>query len=264
MKKIFKNPIFTFIIGVIITGSISVFATIAASNITYKNTNVEEALDDLYEKANSNDNDAFCILLSGTKNTVGAKYACNPGDGIIRNFYLLAIDNNKAKLIMEQNLSDTVGSPRMNYATALAFFETGAGVSTKNAWTNVDDVDLPSAQDIANAGGITGWDVTTATRNDKSYFGANGYTDSDKGNRTPYVWLYNYTRGCSYYGACTNEYGDNDTSKSYGYWTKDMVYGSTDRAWGVIRTGALEPDGTSSQDDGVRPVITVLKSNLAG
>lgn len=53
MKKIFKNPILMFIFGAVIFGSIGAFASIAASSITYKNTTVEGALDELYDKANN-------------------------------------------------------------------------------------------------------------------------------------------------------------------------------------------------------------------
>ena len=64
MKKIFKNPILTFIIGLIIAGGISVSAySLFATNINYEPiwkkedgtniTNVSEALDELYNKADS-------------------------------------------------------------------------------------------------------------------------------------------------------------------------------------------------------------------
>ena len=53
MKKAIKNPILTFILGLIIASGITVLAsTILARDISYKNTNVEDALDDLYAKAN--------------------------------------------------------------------------------------------------------------------------------------------------------------------------------------------------------------------
>ena len=54
MKKIFKNSIFMFILGTILSTSICVIASgLLASDIKYKDTNVESALDNLYEKANS-------------------------------------------------------------------------------------------------------------------------------------------------------------------------------------------------------------------
>ena len=256
-----------FILGGIVFGGVVALAAIKiqANEVGYKNGTVEDALDNLYNQVSSKK--TVCMLLSGTANTIGAKYACNPGDGVIRNFYLLKVDGNNVKLIMEQNLSDTVGSARtMNHGTALNYLKSGgAGYATVSAWTNVIDVDLPSAQDIADAGGITGWNVTTATADNWSYFGTNGNTDSDKGNRTPYAWLYNYTRGCVINGACTNEYGESDSSKAYGYWTKDLIQNDASRAWYVHRGGNLARDAVSYDTDlGVRPVITILKSGLSG
>ena len=52
MKNIFKNPIFMLALGLIIAGSIGVYATIKiqADEIGYKDGTVEEALNDLYGK----------------------------------------------------------------------------------------------------------------------------------------------------------------------------------------------------------------------
>ncbi len=52
MKKLIKNPIFMFILGAIIFSSITVIATnIVASDVTYSDTTVDAALDNLYSKA---------------------------------------------------------------------------------------------------------------------------------------------------------------------------------------------------------------------
>lgn len=70
MKKILKTPVFTFILGALIFGSIGVFATISASSITYNNTTVDLALDDLYGKASKYKTLSFYTTLQGwTKNS---------------------------------------------------------------------------------------------------------------------------------------------------------------------------------------------------
>ena len=52
MKRIFKNPIFMFILGLVLATTISVVATtISSHDITYKNTTVENAIDNLYTRA---------------------------------------------------------------------------------------------------------------------------------------------------------------------------------------------------------------------
>ena len=65
MKKIFKNPLLTFVIGILIAGRIGVYATIRiqASEIDYNGTPVDEVLDDLYS------NIPFTTMQSG-KTTV--------------------------------------------------------------------------------------------------------------------------------------------------------------------------------------------------
>ena len=64
MKKILKSRIFFFLLGAVLFGSIGVLATVAAASITYEPswtkangdpiTNVSEALDTLYTKAQNN------------------------------------------------------------------------------------------------------------------------------------------------------------------------------------------------------------------
>ena len=53
MRKILKSKIFLFILTAIIFTGIGVFAatTVSSHDITYKNTTVEDAIDDLYSKA---------------------------------------------------------------------------------------------------------------------------------------------------------------------------------------------------------------------
>ena len=159
IKKFLKSKLFVFVLGAIIfggTGTVLAY-TYAANQISYtpkdtswKVDNVKDAIDDLYVKAPKK----FCELKSGTALTVGSKYECDPGDGTKRNFFVLAVDN-KVKLIMEHNITEGSGTTTMTWMNAMKYFRTGAGASTKSAWTNVVDVDLPMAQDIANAVGNT-------------------------------------------------------------------------------------------------------------
>ncbi len=76
--KIIKNNIFGFILGAIIFGCLGVVAATAinARDIAYKDSNVEEALDDLYDKAN-NSNDytsGILILNSTTSNSINLNF----------------------------------------------------------------------------------------------------------------------------------------------------------------------------------------------
>ena len=81
MKKTFnfKLFIFAFILGLVVAGGISVLASnIFASQITYNNTTVDLALDDLYTKANS----SKVATQVATLTTQGASYTMQ-NDGYV-------------------------------------------------------------------------------------------------------------------------------------------------------------------------------------
>ena len=262
-----KKNILMIIICSIVFTVVGVYAatTYLASEIAYKDTTVENALDELYELTPKK----FCELKSGSEYAIGSKYECDPGDGVKRNFYVLAVDNNKVKLIMEHNITEGSGTTTMKWMDAMKYFRTGAGASTKSAWTNVVDVDLPMAQDIANAVGNTGWNMEDKNYDGWFYFDKNGSSYgqtqvANTSNLSNFRWLYNYTRECSAYG-CDSATSLGST-EAYGYWTRDIVAqqkDSTGRAWDVHRRGSLGYNPVSNDaDGGVRPVITVLKNNL--
>ena len=277
MKKIFKNSLLTFVIGLIVAGSIGVYATIKiqASEIEYNNTPLDQVLDDLYSKSSGK---KFCVLLSeqyGTKGNVGAKYTCNLGDGVARNFFILKVDGNDVKMIMERNLTDTVGSARMSsHSEALNYLKSGGqAYSTVSAWTNVKSVDLPDAQDIVDASLVVNpkenftFDISEASAT-WWCFGSHVQDEPSGPTYCPTStaqqkasWLFDYTIDCGSRG-CSNSMPENN-SYAYGYWTKDLVATDNTRAWHVSRGGYLRGYTVSDTTHGVRPVITVLKSNLS-
>lgn len=251
-----KKNILFFMLGLIIAGSVGVYAAIKiqADEIEYKDGTVEDALNDLYSKANNSKK--TCLYVSGTKGAVSSKYLCDPGDGVARYFYILKADGNQVQLIMERNLSDEVGSHViMSWNDAMTFFDEGHdGYSTKQAWKNVSSIDLPSAQEIADVGNIPNWDINTVEYKSVStdnyyYFGGN------QSNASSYMWLYNYSRG--------NSMPDDD-GYPWGYWTQDLVVNSNgDRIWVVHKNGMLFPTSQSNVSYGVRPVITISTSQLS-
>lgn len=95
MKKILKNRIFIFFMGMIIAGSITAYATsqIMSSQVTYNNTTVDLVLDDLYTKANRE-------LTFGTKLN-----AYNIGDRTVERSKTLQL--NKGKYIVYLVNADT-------------------------------------------------------------------------------------------------------------------------------------------------------------
>ena len=217
----------------------------------------------------------FCELKSGTALTVGSMYECDPGDNVKRNFFVLKVNGDKVDLIMERNITEGSSTTTMTWMNAMKYFKTGDGVSTKTSWKNVLDIDLPSAQAIANAVGNTSWNMEDKNYDDWFCLGLKDQSSCSAGNWTyatdagkeaviPYKWLFNYTRECANFGCdSTTSLGEGE---AYGYWTRDIVAQQKDsagRAWSVSRDGNLGSDPVSyDTHNGVRPVITVLKTNL--
>ena len=253
-----KNILLMIVTAIIFTG-IGVYATIQyrADEIGYGTGTIKDAIDDLYSKVGTGSSDLkFCELKSGTANTVGAKYECDPGDSVKRNFYVLTVRTNSVDLIMEENIS----SETTSWNNAMEYFRTGAGTTIKSSWINVINVDLPSAQAIVDAVGRSNWVVV----NSSATWWCLGSGTQDRGtepyctnaNQGTYAWLFNNLVDCESAG-CTSD-GD---KTDYGYWTKNLASGNA--AWVINRDGNFGTNTTSATTyQGVRPVITVLKSNL--
>ena len=218
------------------------------------------------------ENNKFCALKSGKALAVGSKYECDPGDGTKRIFYVLAVNSNTVDLIMERNLSDTVGNFKMAWSDAMAYFTTGAGASTKASWKNVINVDLPSAQDIVDASLIINpkenWSFDIKTAQGTAWCFGSHVLDQPSGPdycptstaQQKASWLFDYTKNCGTRG-CSHSLPQ-DGNYAWGYWSKDLVANDSSFAWYVHGRGMLNRDPVSNTNLGVRPVITVLKSSL--
>ena len=70
-----------------------------------------------------------------------------------------------------------------------------------------------------------------------------------------YAWLFDYTKECTSYGCNVSD------SSTWGYWTSTQYVNSI-HVWFVARNGHLDVNSASSTGHGVRPVITISKSNI--
>ena len=252
-----KLIVFSFVLGLVISGGIAYAANqILASDISYRDGTVESALNDLYSKANSAG--YVCILTSGTANQVGAKYACELGDGVARNFYVLKSNIDDVEMTMERNITDEIlvnNSKMLSWNDAMVFFdEENPGYATAQIWlTKVKEVKLPDAVVLKNVGGATNLNLDSQGY---MYFGGSANT------RSGYAWLYNYTKNCESNG-CSYGYSNVDGYPG-GYWTTTEVSSGTSDAWRVDWDGMLSSGVKSTSNDrGVRPVVVVAKSKLA-
>ena len=190
------------------------------------------------EKGN-NTTAVVCELSEGTKETVGAKYTCHlDGD---RTFYVLETSGDKVSLIMDRNFKDSSVAETLAWCIDDEFDnKTCQNITSKEKGTPLKhiqdtfgtdvEVSVPSANQIATAGGDSAW--------------TGEYTGT-----TLSAWLYGNL---------------NSSSEPYGYWTSTPDASGSDIAWLVSYEGSLDVDGVDNGIDsyGVRPVITVAKSQL--
>ncbi len=80
---------------------------------------------------------------------------------------------------------------------------------------------------------------------------------ANRSGTSEYTWMFSYTNDCYRYGC---SYDDTSTQ---GYWTSGKETDTTDKAYAVSYDGKMTSIDTNSTDfAGVRPVITLLKSQL--
>ncbi len=193
---------------------------------------------------------------AASKYDAGVTYTCELGDGKENTFYVLETSGDNVSLIMSENLGDTVAWTKKDDYLAAGGTEAdwnqtdchdcgnnNLGPITANkilkertsGWTKLDEdqITLPSGQQLATAGGDTKWNTSTS---------GNGFRSAK--------WLYSHTKF---------------TTGTYGYWTSSPNVSNAYTAWTVEYGGNLSSGPVSGNFDvyGVRPVITISKSNLS-
>lgn len=263
-----KNILF-FALGLIIAGSIGVYATIRiqADEIGYKDGTVEEALNDLYVTSQTSAT-RICKYESneyGDSNnhySLGTEYVCDVNlDGTTKyNFYILNVTGDTVTLIMKHNIFE--GSSKTTY-----YWNEALNYVYSINWRI--RADLPRVQDIANAVNYTSWNYTAASTSNKFYLDSHTTTGNKNAtNPSDYQWLFNYSMDCASYGCKynfdLNYTNSNGVVEAGGYWTRDVASdgSSPSRAWRIGGHGDVCADVLTNNERGVRPVITVLKSNL--
>ena len=124
-------------------------------------------------------------------------------------------------------------------------------------WKNDLNPSLITANEIAKITGNTTFD---ANKENQSWF----YLDSNNqtqtanaSNKSTYAWLFDYTDGCANYGC------NKADSSTYGYWTSTSYKDNSTQAWRVDSFGTLSSLRVTNTGHGIRPVITISKSNIS-
>ncbi len=123
-----------------------------------------------------------------------------------------------------------------------------------STWKNT--ARLITANEVAKITGNTGFDASKENQ-PWFYLDSNNQTQTaNSSNKSKYAWLFDYTKECTNYGCDTSD------SSNYGYWTNSSYKGNSTYAWLVSRDGYLRSAIVTLADRGVRPVITISKSNV--
>ena len=116
---------------------------------------------------------------------------------------------------------------------------------------------LITANEIAKITGNTGFDATQ-TGQDWFYLDSNNQTQTaNSTKKSKYAWLFDYTDGCTSYGC------NKADSSTYGYWTSSPSKDNSAYAWRVDRSGGLSSNYVTGTGYGIRPVITISKSDIS-
>ena len=118
---------------------------------------------------------------------------------------------------------------------------------------------LITANEIAKITEKTGFDASKKNQDwfclDTNQPDTTSYCAKAQG-KSKYAWLFDYTSGCTSYGC------NKADSSNWGYWTSTPNKAGSTIAWRVYRSGYLAGTTVDNSDNGIRPVITISKSNI--
>ena len=118
---------------------------------------------------------------------------------------------------------------------------------------------LITANEVAKITGNTVFDASKENQ-DWFYLDSNNQTQTaNSTNKSKYAWLFDYTYDCTNYGCNTSD----SSTLTLGYWTSTTETGTTNHAWRVFSSGDLTIDYVDTPDSGIRPVITISKSDIS-
>ncbi len=208
------------------------------------------------------------VSTTGTKTGCMKWYTFNDGGNTTSSINLILDHNTTATVAWNSTGSNVLGPT--NIMTQLKLdTNSWAGVPTRtdiytvnngiaNYTINYDTYKarLITASEIAQITGNTSFADETSQYTNWFYLDSNNQTQTATSQgASNYDWLFDYTNGCINYGCNISD------ASNYGYWTSTATSNSSDIAWIVFNHGELtNVYVVKSNDNGVRPVITISKS----
>jgi type IV pilus assembly protein PilA len=210
------------------------------------------------------------VSTTGTKTGCMKWYAFNDEGASVDTINLI-LDHNTTAVVAWNSTGSNISGPTNVLTQLQTDTSAWAGVPTRTDSYSVSNgtatyiinydtykARLIKASEIATITGNSSFVESTAPSTSWFYLDSNNQTQTaTTTGASNYDWLFDYTIGCTSYGCNVAD------ASNYGYWTSTAVSGSTNSAWTVDWYGNLNDLGyVVFVDYGVRPVITILKSNL--
>ena len=210
------------------------------------------------------------VSTTGTKTGCMKWYTFNDG-GSTSDKINLILDHNTTALVAWNSTGNSVSGPT-NVITQLSsdtslwagvptrtdIYSVSNGTSTYTINYNSYKARLITAAELATITGNGSFSEATAPYTSYFYFDSNNHSQTSTTiGASNYDWLFDYTNGCTSYGCNIAD------ASTYGYWTSTAIFGKTDSAWYVFRSGSSSYSIVDFAGfSGVRPVITLQKSSL--
>ena len=212
------------------------------------------------------------VSTTGTKTGCMKWYAFNDGGDTSETINLI-LDHNTTATVAWNSTGSNVSGPT-NVLTQLATdtsswsgvptrtdsYSVSNGTSTYTINYSTYKARLIKASEIATITGNSSFVEATVLETSWFYLDSNNQTKTVSTiGASNYDWLFDYTNGCTTSGCNVND------SSNYGYWTSTAVVGNVSSAWRIGRDstlGSLSNDIGNASTFGLRPVITISKSNL--
>ena len=272
MKKILRDILFL-VMGGIVVNIIGITATtyvLSSNEVKYTDPDgnvkdVQQSIEELYVKLDNvatnvktlptgvkaiiyldpTDLTKECNQFNSTIGGTGTKNGC-------MKWYAFKEDDTSYTMILDHNTiagvawnSDNVNTSKKEIQTELDKLYPPEEETPTN-WKVKPR--LITAQEVADITGNTNWNQNFFD------FDANCKSGCSTGENK-YYWLFDYTTGCISRGC---KVADNSNE---GYWTDTLLPAST-VVWTVRYHGSLNYNTARNTGYGIRPVITVQKSNL--